>query len=663
MPNDFMFDLARHNTFASLSASDLEGLGKRASQLFLSMNVPLNEAVIKLAREHPGISQEQVKRVVEFANTETFQRLFEKQAGDKNIEFKIADPQEVLRAVNASAGPQYVKVAAAEYAKDPVKTAQVNLDVLADLRMMEVFGVQPSTEILEKVAEMQGQQDLTDSTSFLDQMPPGDTALQKGIEYALAEKTRGDGMGNYDALSSVLDAVKNTAETMSTQPNPKEMLKAQEDAMKQQAKGMAGMGDPAAAGGGAAGGAPPAPAGAPMPPQGAGPVELNPPGPGGALTPPEMPNTQGMKIASLVKEAEAYTRLGRPDSGRVLDDLRLATSLEHIKAATQNVGDYPESNPYGDLIRTKQGLEKMAEDGLYAKSKNQELMKEAESEFAHHVVQELLGGSNLGAIAHAMSAAGSPEHVKTALAIALPVLVKKGFDLGELQARAIAYEMEKGAELRTVNSTHPLVELFGAMMKLADGQKILDISYEEVSGLLKEADGILGRAMGAIGNAARRFTPGMMKAEGAIARSGAEASQLIPKPHLVPGANPPITVRSAIRGPARQAATAVEHAPTGLESTAIRQPVPHTPPAEVVSPERLKMIEEPVHPRHMAQNAGTTVGRPPAAAPTVAAPAPQAGGLGRKLKRMGIAAGIAAPVGMGAVGFSRGFGTQGGTEE
>ena len=106
---DLPFGLETKNTYAALSPADLQSMGRQASAAYLCSGTPLNDAIIKLARQHPSISPHQVQRVVEYANQETFSKLFsdnEKYASDKNIEFDVADPGDVLLELNNGAKPQ-----------------------------------------------------------------------------------------------------------------------------------------------------------------------------------------------------------------------------------------------------------------------------------------------------------------------------------------------------------------------------------------------------------------------------------------------------------------------------------------------------------------------------------------------------------------------------
>ena len=139
--DELPFGLERQNTYAKLSASELESIAKQASLSFLCDGVPLNESIVKLAHQHPSISSHQVKRIVEFANQETFSRIFEKQAGDKNVEFPVADPSEVLKELNNGARPNIVDVGSPDYSSGPVKEASAVDAAVADLALAREFGL------------------------------------------------------------------------------------------------------------------------------------------------------------------------------------------------------------------------------------------------------------------------------------------------------------------------------------------------------------------------------------------------------------------------------------------------------------------------------------------------------------------------------------------
>lgn len=72
----------------------LARLGKQASDMYLKDDIPLSDAIVKIASSRPDMSKEHVQRVVENANLTTFEELF-KSSSDKHVVFDLADPQEV----------------------------------------------------------------------------------------------------------------------------------------------------------------------------------------------------------------------------------------------------------------------------------------------------------------------------------------------------------------------------------------------------------------------------------------------------------------------------------------------------------------------------------------------------------------------------------------
>ena len=93
-----MTDLEQYLTSkedAGASPVELRVLGVKAASQYIQEKRPLNESIADMAKEG-GLGLEQVRRVVEYANNETFNRLF--RAGyDKNITFPMADASAVLQ--------------------------------------------------------------------------------------------------------------------------------------------------------------------------------------------------------------------------------------------------------------------------------------------------------------------------------------------------------------------------------------------------------------------------------------------------------------------------------------------------------------------------------------------------------------------------------------
>lgn len=91
----------------AVSGEQLEVLGKTAATQYLSGAAKtLTEAVTQTVKK-ASLAPEQVKRVIEFANTEAFLREFKKEgAGHHVVEFTggPADPSEILKELNAGGG-------------------------------------------------------------------------------------------------------------------------------------------------------------------------------------------------------------------------------------------------------------------------------------------------------------------------------------------------------------------------------------------------------------------------------------------------------------------------------------------------------------------------------------------------------------------------------
>jgi hypothetical protein len=86
---------------ADISSETLELMGKRAANMYLDHGVSLNEGIAKIASEYKDINHEQVKRVVEHANTSVYlaQHDMNKTAGKDSSypQFELAEASKVLQ--------------------------------------------------------------------------------------------------------------------------------------------------------------------------------------------------------------------------------------------------------------------------------------------------------------------------------------------------------------------------------------------------------------------------------------------------------------------------------------------------------------------------------------------------------------------------------------
>ena len=77
-----------------ISIEELDQIGKQLSEDFISDNASLNEGLKKDASEK-GLNKEQLQRVAEMANTETYLNLL-KTAKDNYVQFDLADFREAF---------------------------------------------------------------------------------------------------------------------------------------------------------------------------------------------------------------------------------------------------------------------------------------------------------------------------------------------------------------------------------------------------------------------------------------------------------------------------------------------------------------------------------------------------------------------------------------
>ncbi len=132
------------------SGEDLEVFGKYAAQKYINGDSgTLSDAVVETVKQ-AGLSPEQVRRVIEFANTDAYLTEHRKEGSDsKYVEFTggPADPGEVLRDLNDGGGGTVFDRGLADYSLPPIqKTSSVgdlasrNLEVLEKTAAASGFG-------------------------------------------------------------------------------------------------------------------------------------------------------------------------------------------------------------------------------------------------------------------------------------------------------------------------------------------------------------------------------------------------------------------------------------------------------------------------------------------------------------------------------------------
>jgi hypothetical protein len=141
-----------------ISGEHLEVLGKHAASQYMSGTCStLNEAVVETVKQ-AGLSPEQVKRVIEFANTDAYLQEFKKEGSDhKYVHFQggPASPSEVLKDLNDGGGGTVFDRGMGDYSSPPpdmskrssANLARVGMDKTAsaydpaERQLQEMFNV------------------------------------------------------------------------------------------------------------------------------------------------------------------------------------------------------------------------------------------------------------------------------------------------------------------------------------------------------------------------------------------------------------------------------------------------------------------------------------------------------------------------------------------
>ena len=133
------------------TGSDLELFGKAAASKFLCGECSsLSTSVVETVKK-AGLSPEQVRRVVEFTNTDAFLQEFKKEGSSKVIEFQggPANYSDVLKDLNDGGGGTVFDKGNLDYQMPPpdtAKTASLNRERLGleETKLAEAFGVDES---------------------------------------------------------------------------------------------------------------------------------------------------------------------------------------------------------------------------------------------------------------------------------------------------------------------------------------------------------------------------------------------------------------------------------------------------------------------------------------------------------------------------------------
>ena len=157
----------QQNNSRPMSGEDLEVFGKTAASRYCqNMYGTLSEAVVETVKK-AGLSPEQVRRVVEFANTDAYLQEFRKEGQHKVVEFQggPASFSDVIKDLNDGGGGTVFDSGGGSFdydspPPDVFKTAQVNAHRLGleEVKLAEAFGVEdaplPYADPLKDIGDM-----------------------------------------------------------------------------------------------------------------------------------------------------------------------------------------------------------------------------------------------------------------------------------------------------------------------------------------------------------------------------------------------------------------------------------------------------------------------------------------------------------------------------
>lgn len=126
-----------------VSGEHLEVLGKQASAGWTSGKYSTLTAAVTESVKHAHLSPEQVRRVIEFANTDAFLKEFKKEGAHKVVDFNggPADPSEIMKDLNDGGGGSVFDAGTGDYNSPPdAKIASAS----ADSELQNLFGSEPA---------------------------------------------------------------------------------------------------------------------------------------------------------------------------------------------------------------------------------------------------------------------------------------------------------------------------------------------------------------------------------------------------------------------------------------------------------------------------------------------------------------------------------------
>ena len=143
------------------SSEHLKLLGKRAASLYGGNEVDsLSEAVLRVAGEEGDLNNDQVARISEMANQETWRTVFV-DGGDRNASFEPANADNIIGELSQKPDVEDAEALSMLDYNSDVPGEQVPDDV----NLADAFGVEPDSEAYEALNPAQAEKDFSEKTA------------------------------------------------------------------------------------------------------------------------------------------------------------------------------------------------------------------------------------------------------------------------------------------------------------------------------------------------------------------------------------------------------------------------------------------------------------------------------------------------------------------
>lgn len=182
-----MHKLAREIVSTNIYPETCDMLGHRAVELAHTANIPLTDAIVKVAASVQGLNNQHINNICYVANNEYFRKVAaaRKQAGLNLVfEYPLAEPSEVSKQINQEAAPKVSHVLHdPEYMAPPQQSVEKRA-YAADYNPFDPQGRGPSKAELESQRQRQVKEAMADLDELYETTERAVDLADRQLEYA-----------------------------------------------------------------------------------------------------------------------------------------------------------------------------------------------------------------------------------------------------------------------------------------------------------------------------------------------------------------------------------------------------------------------------------------------------------------------------------------------